>query len=37
MTDWGVVTNDPAIVEAVRCRVEERWERAREFRPSSVV
>jgi hypothetical protein len=29
MTDWGVVTDDPAIVAAVRDRVEARWSSAR--------
>ncbi|HVA32583.1 MAG TPA: hypothetical protein VNG31_00455 [Candidatus Baltobacteraceae bacterium] len=29
--DWGVASRDPAIVDAVRTRLEARWERAREF------
>jgi len=37
MTDWGVVTEDPAIVGAVRDRVEERWAHARELRALLVV
>jgi hypothetical protein len=37
MTDWGIVTEDPVIVTAVRERVEERWATAREYRPLSVV
>jgi phosphatidylserine/phosphatidylglycerophosphate/cardiolipin synthase-like enzyme len=36
MTDWGVVTEDPAIVAAVRERIEKRWASARELQPLSV-
>lgn len=31
MTDWGLVTEDPHIVAAVRDRVEARWAQAREW------
>jgi len=33
MTDWGVVTDDPAIVAAVRDRLEARWASAKEWMP----
>ena len=33
MTDWGVVTEDSAIVAAVHDRLETRWANARELRP----
>ena len=37
MTDWGVVTEDSAIVAAVRDRLEARWANARQFLPQGKV
>lgn len=33
MTDWGVVTENRRIVDAVRARLESQWARAKEYQP----